>query len=235
MILSLNFLFFLSCGGDPILDRAEELSEGPTSDAAQTATSSNEASAASKGESPIKPSLLPVVEPPKQFRDKSPTTEETTNLQFPVPGIQPGEQPTLGVPEEPLPGVPAPPRAVVLDDQPEQPSALEQIEISGVILVQGWNGNEIRIDIFDGDQRQIGGNRPSVISSSSVNKPGAYKISIPKGDGKYWIGAYVDQNGDGRPGKQDPSGWYLGNPISASQPATGIELVLSVPDDPIPK
>ena len=108
-------------------------------------------------------------------------------------------------------------------------------QIAGVILVQGWSGNEIRIDVFDGDQRQIGGSRPSVISSASVSKPGAYEISVPKGNGKYWIGAYVDQNGDGRPGKQDPSGWYAGNPISASQATAGVELVLSVPDDPIPR
>ena len=60
----------------------------------------------------------------------------------------------------------------------------EQIQIAGVILVQGWSGNEIRIDVLDGDQRQIGGSRPSVISSASVSKPGAYEISVPKGKRK---------------------------------------------------
>ena len=235
MIFSLNLLFILCCGGDPILDRAEELSETTSSTTAPAAKPSAEAAQASTKESPQKSSLLPVVEPPQQFRDNVPTPEKVAISQAPVPGIQPGEQPTLGVPEEPVPGVPAPPRAVVLDDQPQQPATTEKIQISGMILVQGWNGNEIRIDVFDGDQRQIGGSRPSVISSASIYKTGAYEIAVPKGDGKYWIGAYVDQNSDGRPGKEDPSGWYTGNPISASQSTAGVELVLSVPDDPIPR
>ena len=235
MIFYLNILIFLCCGGDPILDRAEELSDGSSSTPAPAATSGAEAAQASAKDASPKHSLLPVVQPPQQFRDNAPTPDKVTNTQAPVPGVQPGEQPTVGVPDEPVPGVPAPPRAVVLDDQPEQPQMQEQIQIAGVILVQGWSGNEIRIDVFDGDQRQIGGSRPSVISSASVSKPGAYEISVPKGNGKYWIGAYVDQNGDGRPGKQDPSGWYAGNPISASQATAGVELVLSVPDDPIPR
>ena len=235
MIFYLNILIFLCCGGDPILDRAEELSENASSNPAPAAQIGPELGEASKEEASPKRSVLPAVEPPQQFRDNAPTPGKVTGTQTPVPGIQPGDQPTVGVPEEPVPGVPAPPRAVVLDDQPEQPQMQEQIQIAGMILVQGWNGNEIRIDVFDGDQRQIGGSRPSVISSSSLSKPGAYEISVPKGKGKYWIGAYVDQNGDGRPGKQDPSGWYAGNPISASQATSGVELVLSVPDDPIPR
>ena len=92
-----------------------------------------------------------------------------------------------------------------------------------------------KIDIFDGDQQNIGGQRPSVIISKTLSKIGSFEIDLPKSDTQLWIGAYIDEDEDGRPGPQDPSGWYTSNPISASKDHSGITVNLNVPDAPTPK
>jgi hypothetical protein len=107
-----------------------------------------------------------------------------------------------------------------------------KIVISGKIIIDDWSGNGIRIDIFDGDQRNLDGPRPSVISTERVEKPGDYSIRIDKVDKDIWIGGYVDDDGDGKPGEGDPSGWSDSNPVAGSESHEGIDLRLSPPKGP---
>ena len=57
---------------------------------------------------------------------------------------------------------------------------------------------------------------------------GDFEIEIPERDSPYWIGAYVDVDQDGKPGANDPSAWYSGNPIMGNRDNSGVVLELSV-------
>ena len=107
----------------------------------------------------------------------------------------------------------------------------EQITISGEIIAENWSGKMIRIDVFDGDQQSLSGPRPSVVKVEYQNKPGSFSILVPKSEQGLWIGGYIDEDGDGKPGPKDPSGWYENNPISAKDNAKDVRLVLSILQD----
>ena len=107
----------------------------------------------------------------------------------------------------------------------------EQITISGEIIAENWSGKMIRIDVFDGDQQSLSGPRPSVVKVEYQNKPGSFSILVPKSEQGLWIGGYIDEDGDGKPGPKDPSGWYENNPVSAKDDAKDIRLVLSILQD----
>ena len=84
---------------------------------------------------------------------------------------------------------------------------------------------------FDGDQQQIGGQRPNVVMMEFLPSDGAFQIDIPERDTPYWIGAYVDVDRDGKPGPNDPSAWYSDNPIMGNRNTSGVILELSVQSD----
>ena len=106
----------------------------------------------------------------------------------------------------------------------------DSITVSGNILVDSWSGRRIRIDVFDGDQQALNEPRPSVVKVEYLDKPGSYQLSIPRSEGGLWIGAYIDEDADGKPGPKDPSGWYEGNPVSAKNDAENIDFALNHPE-----
>ena len=165
----------------------------------------------SASETKIKNDELPNIAPPKTGTDIE---------QIALPKIAP--PPEQGQPQK---GEPLPP----------QPPKEEMVEFTGTIQVKNWSGKAIRMDIFDGDQRKIGGQRPSVVVSETFTAIGAFSIQLPKSDKYVWIGAYIDEDQDGRPGPKDPSGWYVANPLSTQTPQKGIVLELSIPQDNPPK
>ena len=218
------FSFFIfACGQDPILERMEEESTSLEADVEQ-----------STEEKPSENSLMPPLPaqpkedllPPKPSQPKEidgmtpgqPSSE-------PAPG-QPSSEPTPGQPSaEPTPGVPSTPAP----GNPFKDGPL--VKLSGRVVVPNWNGAPIRIDIFDGDQRQIGGQRPNVVMMEFLPSDGDFEIEIPERDSPYWIGAYVDVDQDGKPGANDPSAWYSGNPIMGNRDNSGVVLELSVSED----
>ena len=107
----------------------------------------------------------------------------------------------------------------------------EQLVLSGEIIVENWSGERIRVDVFDGDQQSLSGPRPSVVKVEYQNKPGPFNILVSKSEGELWIGGYVDEDGDGKPGPKDPSGWYEHNPVSATNDVNDIQLILKIPKD----
>ena len=68
-----------------------------------------------------------------------------------------------------------------------------------------------------------------------VDNIGAFSIKIPQKDVMVWIGGFIDEDQDGRPGAKDPSGWYIGNPVSAEDNQKGITFSLGLPDAPSAK
>lgn len=208
-----SFLIF-ACGQDPILERMEEESNNSGLETPKSTT-----------EIPEENSLMPPLPaqpkedllPPKPSQPKEdggmlpgqPSSE-------PTPG-QPSSEPTPGIPNSPNPGNP-------FKDGP-------LVKLSGRVIVPNWDGEPIRIDIFDGDQRQIGGQRPNVVMMEFLPSDGDFEIEIPERNSPYWIGAYVDVDRDGKPGANDPSAWYSGNPIMGNRNTSGLVLELSVPED----
>ena len=117
---------------------------------------------------------------------------------------------------------------------PPNPKDGDFITLKGTIQAENPNNRPIRIDIFDGDQQNIGGTRPSVVVSTTIEAGTTFEIALPKEDQMLWVGAYIDEDGDGRPGPIDPSGWFAGNPVSGSTDRNGISLILGIPNNTPP-
>ena len=178
----------------------------------------------------------PILERAKQLESEDRTKESVK--EEPKKSKSPTVAPPQVSPPKIAPPKVAPPKELSTEEvapPPRNPKDGPFITISGTVNVEGWSGKKVRIDIFDGDQRNIGGQRPSVIISKTLSKIGSFDIDLPQSDTQLWIGAYIDEDEDGRPGPQDPSGWYASNPVSASKDHSGITVNLNVPDAPSPK
>lgn len=196
-----------ACGSDPILERAAELEAGGGAATAEGASA--EGAPASTGRSKgggAAPVLTGEPEP------------DVVTPAEPAPGVP--EEPRPGDPGEPPPGEPGPPG----QPAPTGPS----VTLSGTVRVPSYTKGVVRIDLFDGDQRDLEGPRPAVVAVTRVERPGAWSARVPEGQ-PVWIGAYVDVDGDGRPAPSEPSGWYAANPVEAEADVGGLELVLEVP------
>jgi len=207
MRFSCLIVFFIcfGCGEDPILVKVNS---------EQAETSSKKKSVAPVSKEETVQSDIPLIAPPK-VSPKTPIGQ--------LPKVAP---PTVEPPrEQPQEAVPPP---------PPNPKDGDFITIKGSINASNPTNKSIRIDIFDGDQRNIGGKRPSVVVSKTVDSGPNFEIFLPKKDQQLWIGAYIDEDEDGRPGPMDPSGWYSGNPVSGSSNSSDITLILGIPNDAPP-
>jgi len=123
-----------------------------------------------------------------------------------------------GVPGEPAPGVPG-------DSGPK-------ITLQGDVTLENWIGGDIRIDLFDGDQQNLTGPRPSVVASIRLDAPGRYSVHVSEEVEKVWLGAYADVDRDGRPGPTDPVGWYPNNPVYIGADQSGLDIQLELQTAP---
>ncbi len=148
-----------------------------------------------------------------------------------TPGIPeeppPGDpsSPSPGVPGAPTPGVPgAPTPGVAGDPEPGTPAEQQDdgpsARIAGVVQMADYRTGQVRIDVFDGDHRSHAGQRPNLVRSMTMEKPGPFELIVPLSVGKVWLESSNDENQDGRPGPRDPSGRYRQNPIDIT--ASGI-------------
>ena len=219
-VTSLLFAVVVStgCGPDPILEAAEALeAEGPAASIAPSAGENpgvpGEPGAVQPGEENMEAGIP---EEPAPGIPEEPTPAPAGSAQMPKP--PPGGD---GVPAEPAPGVPEEPEAAPpgspggaahagKDDQ-----ALEsgpQAIIRGVILGEAGVG-KVRIDMFDGDQRNVSGPRPKVVGVHELDDVGPFELSVSLSAKRIWLGAYRDGNDNKRPDKGEPFGWYPRNPI----------------------
>lgn len=136
--------------------------------------------------------------------------------------VQPGEENMeQGIPEEPEPGVPEEPEAAPpgspggarhAGQEAEQQPVGPQVIVRGVVSGEPGVG-KIRIDMFDGDQRNVSGPRPKVVAVHEISTLGPFDHSVPVSAKRIWLGAYRDVNDNKRPDKGEPFGWYSRNPI----------------------
>ena len=172
----------------------------------------------------------------KANSQKESTLENSSNV-IPEKIVPPKE--TSSKPQLPkiAPPTIAPPKAQPSGEvppPPPNPKDGEFITLKGTIQANNPNNRPIRIDIFDGDQQNIGGTRPSVVVSTTIESGKNFEIALPKEEQMLWIGAYIDEDDDGRPGPADPSGWFSGNPVSGIKDSSGILLELGIPNNSPP-
>ena len=148
---------------------------------------------------------------------------------------KPIEASNLNKVKDPQPKDPPPKDPQPKDPQPQDPRVEgPKVKVEGTVLLEKWSGNTIRVDVFDGDQRNLDGPRPKVIATKRLEKPGSFSLSLPKNEKGFWIGAYCDNDADGKPGPKDPSGWFIENPIQGDRDHTKIQIVLSIPEEASP-
>ena len=165
------------------------------------------------------------------------SVQQSKQEKQPVIPVKPTETLTKSVIPKIEPPTIAPPKEQSDDEvppPPPNPKDGEFITIKGTIDAHNPNNRPIRIDIFDGDQQNIGGKRPSVVVSTTIEKGTTFEIALPKEEQMLWLGAYIDEDGDGRPGPNDPSGWFSGNPVSGNQDRSQISLQLGIPNNTPP-
>ena len=146
---------------------------------------------------------------------------------------QPSAQPVPGTPAEPEPGIPSEPGPGASEPAGASGGSAVQVAVSGSIVAPDWTpGVTIRIDVFDGDQRNLSAPRPSVVGMARISEPGPYTVSVAESAASVWVGAYADLDGDGRPSHSEPIGWFSGNPLDLSGTISGVDLSLAVEAPP---
>lgn len=159
--------------------------------------------------------------------EPEPAAPGSTNQPAPPPvGDGVPVQPEPGIPDEPEPAPPGTPGGA--DHPGKEGGAVEEgphVTIRGSIASPSGAG-KVRIDLFDGDQRNVSGPRPKVVGVHEVAQAGPFELSVPVSVGRVWLGAYLDGNGNNRPDKGEAFGWYNRNPIHLDDVPTSINITL---------
>ena len=98
-----------------------------------------------------------------------------------------------------------------------------QVIIRGVVTGEPGIGR-VRIDLFDGDQRNVSGPRPKVVGVHDIDDVGVFELSVAASAKRIWLGAYRDGNDNKRPDKGEPFGWFGQNPIYLDDIPARIEV-----------
>ncbi len=179
------------CGSDPILAKADEerAADGDPSGAATP------------------PGAHPPGQPaqPQPGDPGQPSPGDAINPPTGAP-----DQPQPGVPDQPQPGVPDVPDAgsTARSAPVEGPSVL----LKGEVRYKDYQGGKVRLDLFDGDQRDLA-KRPSVVGWTELSAPGPFEIRVSTDNDKIWLSAFNDANSNGKPDHEDPTGHYEDNPV----------------------
>ncbi len=137
-----------------------------------------------------------------------------------TPGV--GDAPTPGIPEAPRPGAPG----------SAPPTTGPTIAVRGDVQFSRWKGGNVRIDAFDGDHSKAG-SHPGILANVVVLQPGRFTLLVPQNAGKIFIEASVDEDGDGKPGPQDPQGKADRYPLTAkTTDLTDVLIVLTKREPP---
>ena len=219
----------VGCGTDPILEAAEamdqeEATTGQAPPSGGEPGEPGEPGAVQPGEENMEPGV-PEEPAPGIPEEPEPAPAGSERVPKPPPG---GD----GVPEEPKPGIPEEPEAAPAgspggaahagkDGQMEE--AGPQVIIRGVVAGEPGLG-KVRIDLFDGDQRNVSGPRPKVVGVHEIDDVGAFELSVAASAKRIWLGAYRDGNDNKRPDKGEPFGWYGQNPIYLDDIPARIEV-----------
>lgn len=219
-----------ACGADPILEAAEAMDKETTSKGESTPAEGvvpgepGEPGAGEPGEENMEPGV-PEEPTPGIPDEPAPAPAGSERMPTPPPG---GD----GVPEEPKPGIPEEPEAAPpgtpggaahAGKEAEEQDSGPQVIIQGEVFGEPGMG-KIRIDMFDGDQRNVSGPRPKVVAVHEIPELGPFDHSVPVSAKRIWLGAYRDVNDNKRPDKGEPFGWYARNPIYLDDVPSRIEV-----------
>ena len=172
---------------------------------------------------PEEPEPAPPGSPPPAGSQKAGVPEEPK----PAPPGSPGGAPhgvegaagaplTPGKAEPPAPGAPGSP----------PPILGPTVTISGFVVYSSWRKGGVRVDAFDGDHTRHG-TQPGVVATARLDKPGAFSLTVPQNAGKVYVEAVVDEDGDGKPGPQDPMGTAERYPVTVeTDPVDGLVVEL---------
>ena len=106
------------------------------------------------------------------------------------------------------------------------------MQVDGTVEYAAWKQGRVRIDAFDGDHT-VHGNRPGVVASARLERPGKFSLLVPQGSGRIYVEAVVDEDGDGKPGPQDPRGTADRYPVTIEEEAVvGLSIKLVKHDAP---
>ncbi len=229
-------LLLLACGQDDILTAADEATpkssagsarppQGPADEAGPGGALPIQGGhpvdeAAPGGGSPMAPSatLSPGVAP-------LPGAAQT-----PIPGA--AGQATPGAAGQPTPGVGQPTPVKAPDPAPAppgtpQPNAGPQVTISGTVTFATYKSGAIRITVFDGDHSKPSSSPPRVLGMAEIQSPGAFSLTVPEASGKVYLEGSIDEDGDGRPGPQEPAGKADRYPVTVgTAPVAGITVTM---------
>lgn len=208
-------------GGDETVEPGipEEPAPGVPTEPAPKGTPRADGSAGAEGAvAPEEPEPGTPEEPePGMPEEPVPASPGSTDRPAPLGGKGVGEAtaeaPEPGIPDEPEPAPPGTPGGA--QHAEKQDFAVEgvQVLVRGTVSIEKYVEGQIRIDLFDGDQRNVAGPRPKVIGVHEMDSAGSFEISISLSANRVWLGAYVDLNSNNRPDKGEPAGWYDGNPV----------------------
>jgi hypothetical protein len=107
------------------------------------------------------------------------------------------------------------------------------VNLSGEVVFPGYRSGPIRIDVFDGDQRDLSA-RPRVVGVAQIAGPGMFTVSVPEAARLVWISSFNDENSNSRPDLQsDPTGYYEKNPVRIDKgPVADLTIRLERPSAP---
>ena len=227
------------CAKDPILEAAEsmESADAPVSagdgvvpgvpEEPEPGIPGEEAGEMSKGIAAEPSPGTPEDPEPGIPEDPDPAAPGTASQPKPPPsGDGVPVQPEPGIPDEPTPAPPGSPGGA--DHEGKSGGPVEQgphVLIRGSVSSVSSNG-KIRIDLFDGDQRNVSGPRPKVVGVHELATVGPFELSVPASVGSVWLGAYLDVNANNRPDKGEPFGWYSKNPIHLDDVPKAVNIAL---------
>lgn len=210
LFVALTVLCLQSCGADPILARADE-------------ERAEEGGQAGSVQPPPGAAHPPGAGAPDQPQPGDPGQPPPGDGIQPPPGAP--DQPQPGVPDDPTPGRPdgPGPEQATPGAPPEGPS----VTLRGEVRYAEYREGKVRVDVFDGDQLNRS-KHPGVVGWADLSGPGPFELTVPSSTGKVWLSAFNDANGDGKPGHEDPTGFFAGNPLDLDDDSlTGLVIQLT--------
>lgn len=204
-------LTLLACGRDDILVAADEHAAAARAGSGTPGVAPDEAAPGGN------PGYTPGVAPDEAAPGRPSGAAADPGGAQPLPGVPvapgtPGAAGTPGVPVAGSQGVPTEPTPVIVaDPKPAppgtpQPNAGPQIIISGTVTFSTYKAGDVRITVFDGDHSKPSTSPPRVLGMAEIAGPGAFSVAVPENVGKVYIEGSIDEDGDGRPGPQEPAG-----------------------------
>lgn len=154
----------------------------------------------------------------------------------------PVENPEPGKPDQPPPpakgtdGLPPPSGDDIPMGSAPLPEGVKGVKIKGSVTFKDYKAGHIQIDVADRGMNGGGrGAQPKIIQLYRMEKPGAFEIDVPAGQGSVFLSAYNDENQDGKPEREEPRGSASGNPYTIKDvDLTGVELTLAREKIPAP-